>query len=115
MNRRDKRTTNVGGYYTSDRDTPVPVTAEMPTEPATPEAPRLDAADALGAVFRELPASAFPVVFVFVDRAQRVVWEATVNGPGVLRVPPLEQEHGPVRVRVTFADGQSAVWPPGPW
>jgi hypothetical protein len=60
---------------------------------------------------RDLPADAYPIVFVgYLVSNGREVWRETIEGPGVLRVPPLAVEHGePVGIRVEFADGQVSV------
>ena len=61
----------------------------------------------LPVAFRDLPAEAFPFTVELLKADTRtVVWTATVDGPGALRVPGPD-ETGPGRkiVRVTFADG----------
>lgn len=61
----------------------------------------------LPAAFRDLPASAFPLVLELLDAGTReVVWAVTVDGPGVVRVPGRDKT-GPGRkiARITFADG----------
>lgn len=35
-----------------------------------------------------------------------VVWRLEVPGPGGIYVPPLRSRHGPVWIRVTYADGR---------
>jgi hypothetical protein len=54
--------------------------------------------------FHNLPAEAFPFTIELLDAGTRkVVWTATVDGPGVVAVPGL----GPGKriARVTFPDG----------
>lgn len=61
----------------------------------------------LPAVFRDLPADAFPFTMEILDADTReVVWAVTVDGPGAIRVPGLD-ETGPGRkiARITWADG----------
>lgn len=39
------------------------------------------------------------------ERTGNVVHTIEVPGPGIMSVPPLAQEHGPVWVRITYGDG----------
>ena len=56
--------------------------------------------------YRDLPAAAFPFTVEFISqRTGKVVHAFTAAGPGVITVPALRDEHGPVDVRVTYADG----------
>jgi hypothetical protein len=57
--------------------------------------------------FTDLPASAFPFKVELLDAETReVVWSATSDGPGVMRIPGPD-ELGPrlKAARVTLADG----------
>jgi len=54
----------------------------------------------------EMKSCAFPIVIEFFSKAAGdMVWATTIEGGGVLSIPPLVCTHGPVRVRVTYADG----------
>ena len=59
------------------------------------------------AKFTDLPARAFPFKVELLDAETReVVWSATSDGPGVMRIPGLgETGPRPKAVRVTLADG----------
>jgi hypothetical protein len=56
--------------------------------------------------FHDLPAELFPLTMRFFRESDGAeVWTIHVEGPAAVRIPPLAQEHGRVRVRVEFADG----------
>lgn len=55
--------------------------------------------------FASLPRHCFPIVVQALDKRGKVVWERTVEGPGPLYVPFLAGKHGPIAMRVHFADG----------
>lgn len=60
-------------------------------------------------VFRDLPADMYPFTLTAtgVDSG-KVHWQETVEGPGVLYVPPLAKMHGEaVTIRMECADGTS--------
>jgi hypothetical protein len=57
--------------------------------------------------FHDFPADAFPFTVELLDAETReVVWSATADGPGAMRIPGSD-ELGPrlKAARVTFADG----------
>lgn len=61
------------------------------------------------AEFVDLPESDFPFSIEFLDsESGRVVWGKRVEGPGALLVPGRREtnEGRPVRVRVTYPDGE---------
>ena len=54
----------------------------------------------------DLPRHMYPIQVEFIaEDFNTVVHTATIPGPGVLRVPPLSQQYGPIRVRVTYGNG----------
>jgi hypothetical protein len=56
--------------------------------------------------FSSLPADAFPFTVEFISHdTGQVVHTIDVPEPGVLRVPPLRDEHGPVWARISYANG----------
>jgi hypothetical protein len=56
--------------------------------------------------FQSLPADAFPFAVEFISHGTgEVVYIIEVPEPGVIRVPPLHDEHGPIWVRVSYANG----------
>lgn len=62
-----------------------------------------------GLVFRDLPETSFPfTVEFFVIRTDEMVHRIVVNGPGAVVVPPLAPIYGPIRIRITYADGEIA-------
>ena len=64
--------------------------------------------------FHDLPARDFPLVIEAFDLTDQVVWQQRVVGPGSLYIPPLADDHGPVRIKITYADGRvSEASPPG--
>lgn len=68
------------------------------------------------AAFRDLPASAFPLVMELLDaRTRKVRWTTAVTGPGEVRIPGNAETNGgkPVIARVTFADGEVFEAEPG--
>lgn len=60
------------------------------------------------ALFRDLPRKKFPVHLEFISMATgQTVWDTTITETGgAVQIPPLADEHGPVRSRVTFGDGE---------
>jgi hypothetical protein len=64
-------------------------------------------AGALPVKSADLPASAFPLTVEVLDAETReVVWSATADGPGAMRIPgPDELGPRPKAARVTYADG----------
>lgn len=56
--------------------------------------------------FRDIPAAWYPFRVRAIDAGGCVVWEARMDGPGALVIPPLAQEHGPVGIEVEFPDGR---------
>lgn len=57
--------------------------------------------------FHDLPAASFPFTVEFIsERTGAVVHTITADGPGGMTVPALGREHGPVWVRMSFADGK---------
>ncbi len=57
--------------------------------------------------FHDLPAAAFPFTVEFIRVSDgKVVLEINVTGPGAVPIPGLSEEHGPVRARITYADGR---------
>ena len=71
--------------------------------------------DQLGVAFHELCESDYPLLLEFeaVETGQ-VVERITITGPGVVRIPPLASEHGPVRLVMTTSDGAVIIQePPG--
>lgn len=63
--------------------------------------------------FHDLPQSAFPFKIEFFNATGDLVHAIEVSGPGAVEVPGLRPQHGPVAVRVTYADG-SVVEQPAP-
>lgn len=64
--------------------------------------------------FGDLPIEKFPFEIDFVSTATgEVVHRIEVPGAGAVRIPPLAQDHGPIRVRINFADGEVIVLEPG--
>ena len=59
----------------------------------------------MNASFHSFRASDFPIAIEAMNQSGRVVWSEEVTEPGALYVPPLADEHGPVRIRVTYVDG----------
>lgn len=55
--------------------------------------------------FHDLPAELFPLTLRAFNQAGEEVWAETVTGPGALYIPPLADEHGPVRIRIEYGDG----------
>lgn len=55
--------------------------------------------------FVDLPAECFPFTLRAYDARGTEVWTETVEVPAALYVPPLAQTHGPVTIRIEFADG----------
>lgn len=54
--------------------------------------------------FHDLPATSFPFHIIAIGYDDEILWEETVDSPGVLEVPGF---HGAVKlVRMTFADGR---------
>lgn len=48
----------------------------------------------------------YPMTVEFIaELTGNVVHTIQVTGPGVMKVPPLAGEHGPIGVRVTYGDG----------
>lgn len=64
--------------------------------------------------FHDLPADAFPLTMRAFDAQGAEVWTETVTGPGALFIPPLADTHGPVRIRVEFANGEVQEGEPPP-
>ena len=61
------------------------------------------------AQFVDLPESDFPFTIEFLDaESGQVVWEKRVEEPGALMIPgrAYTNEGRPVRVRVTYPDGE---------
>lgn len=59
------------------------------------------------AAFADLPAEAYPFTLEFFKKdTKEVVHTIEVTGPGTVDVPGLSTVHGPIGVRVTFADGE---------
>lgn len=56
--------------------------------------------------FHDLPIEKFPFTMDFLNAAGEIVHSITVSGAGAVHIPGLAEEHGPVSVRVTFADGE---------
>lgn len=62
--------------------------------------------------YGDLPVEKFPFEVDFVAvKTGEVVHRIEVSGPAALQVPALG-EHGPIRVRVAFADGETIVSEP---
>ena len=58
------------------------------------------------AEFISLPADAYPFTIEFLAvTTGEVVYTITVAGPGAVLVPALRASYGPVRARMTYADG----------
>jgi hypothetical protein len=55
--------------------------------------------------FHDIPAEKFPVTFIAFNAAGVEVWREVITEPGALLVPALAKTHGPVTIRVEFADG----------
>lgn len=56
--------------------------------------------------YASLPADHYPFRVEFIAaRTGAVVHEIRVSGPGAIQVPGLRDQHGPIAVRVTYADG----------
>lgn len=55
---------------------------------------------------RDLPADAYPFVIEFLNQDRKVVHRIDVPGPGGVAIPGLAAEHGPISVRLTFANGE---------
>lgn len=56
--------------------------------------------------FRDLPESSFPFTAHFIaERTGETVRSITVDGPGVVVVPALADLHGPIAVRIEYANG----------
>lgn len=54
-----------------------------------------------------LPASVFPFTVEFISVATgKIVHTLTISGAGIVPIPALEEEYGPIDTRVTLADGQ---------
>jgi hypothetical protein len=57
--------------------------------------------------FASIPLDKFPFVIDFITvPGGLIVCTLTVNEPGATLVPPLADTYGPVRARITFADGE---------
>lgn len=65
----------------------------------------MERSDELPVGFRDLPAAAYPLVVEYSTTDGTVIQTVTVDGPGVLVVPALREKHGPISVRIRFADG----------
>lgn len=67
-------------------------------------------------VFQDIPADHFPVHTQFEDsKTGEVFFEDTMEGPGALEVPGMSHLCSPgamVRVRTTYGNGDTQVWPP---
>lgn len=64
--------------------------------------------------FGDLPIEKFPFEIDFVAMTTgEVVHRIEVPSAGVVTVPGLADEHGPIRVRIVFADGEVIVVEPG--
>lgn len=61
--------------------------------------------DAMNVAFANLKAKDFPFKIEWLNAAGEVVHEVTVDSPGVVPVPGLAKDHGPVSVRMTMANG----------
>lgn len=56
--------------------------------------------------YQSLPPECFPVTLIAYRKSDDVeVWRAVIDAGSPLYVPPLILEHGPVHIRVEFADG----------
>lgn len=62
-------------------------------------------ASELPTAFSDLKASDFPFKIELLNAAGEVLYESTVAEPGVLRMPGLAAEHGPITARLTFPNG----------
>lgn len=59
--------------------------------------------------FIDLGPDDYPFWLNFIsERTGQVVWEQYVDAPGAVQVPALGSLYGPVKARLTFADGE--VW-----
>lgn len=66
--------------------------------------------------FADLPASAYPVTLQYLNRHHIVIREETIEGPGVMEVPPLSGFYGPIGIKMSFANGAEHLEPPpGGW
>lgn len=69
-----------------------------------------------GFSYGDMPAEMFPFTVYAEDSTTReILWQATVAGPGTMRVPALAHLCSPgamVRVRTVYATGQVNVYPP---
>lgn len=64
--------------------------------------------------FGDLPIEKYPFEIDFVSSATgEVVHRIEVPSTGAVRVPGLAGEYGPIRVRISFADGEVIVIEPG--
>lgn len=58
------------------------------------------------AAFESLPADAFPFTVEFISHdTGLVVHTIDVPEPGAILVPPLRDDHGPIWVRASYAEG----------
>ena len=55
--------------------------------------------------FYDLSPEDYPILFEFLTASGDVVHTIKVDGPGIIQVPSLHQEHGPISVRTTYGDG----------
>lgn len=57
-------------------------------------------------IFRDLPADSFPFTVTATGaESGKVHWQVTVEGPGVLQVPPLAKMHREaINIRVSYPD-----------
>lgn len=61
--------------------------------------------ESLPAAFLDLPPEAFPFVIRFFDQGGREVYAITVTSIGVIHIPSLAAEHGPVRAQIDWPQG----------
>lgn len=62
-----------------------------------------------GGSFFDLPPELFPFTVHFITQTGDTVHAITVTGPGACPVPALAEQHGPISVRIEYADGTADV------